>query len=115
MRFYLYLQLVTCEMSIGKMFKNSFLLMALGIKRNIVGLISAIAFLVLFLYIWILMPQVAIIAICMFAFSFLTFIGVYCAYPVMKRYVIDPYYEDHPDERPEDPWSTNERVFIDRG
>ncbi len=115
MRFYLYLQLVTCEMSIGKMYKNSFLLMALGIKRNIIGLIGAIAFIVLFLYLWIIMPQVAIIAICMFAFSFLTYLGVYCAYPVMKRYVIDPYYEDHPDERPEDPWSTNERVFIDRG
>jgi hypothetical protein len=50
----------------------------------------------------------------MFAFSFLTYIGVYCAYPVMKKYVIDPYYEDNPDEMPEDPYECQEQVFVDR-
>ncbi len=115
MRFYIYLQLVTCEMSIGKMIKNSFLLTVLGFKRNFVGLLAAIAFAVILLYCYILLPQFSIVLLCMFAFSFLTYIGVYCAYPIIKRYVIDPYYEDHPDERPEDPWSSNERVFIDRG
>lgn len=115
MRYYIYLQLVTCEMTIGKMIKNAFLLTALGIKRNIVGLIGAIVFLVLLLYAYILLPQFTFILICIFVFSFLTYIGVYCAYPVLKKYVIDPYYEDHPDEMPEDPWSTDEPVFIDRG
>ncbi len=115
MRFYIYIQLVTCKMSIGKMIKNSFLLTALGIKRNFAGLIGAIVFVILFMYAYIILPQFSIILLCMFAFSFLTYIGVYCAYPIVKRYVIDPYYEDHPDERPEDPWSTNDRVFVDRG
>lgn len=115
MRFYVYIQLVTCDMSIWKMFKNAFLLTALGFKRNIVGLISALIFGVFLLYSFILLPQFLIIFMCMFAFSFLTYLGVYCAYPVVKRYVIDPYYEDHPDERPEDPWSSDEAVFVDRG
>lgn len=115
MRFYIYLQLVTCEMSIGKIFKNSLLLTALGIKRNIVGLIGTALFLFALLYLYILLPQFSIILLCMFVFSFLTYTGVYCAYPVIKRYVIDPYYDEHPDERPEDPWSTDERVFVDRG
>ncbi len=115
MRFYIYIQLVTCKMSIGKMIKNSFLLTALGIKRNLAGLFGAIVFVILFMYAYIILPQFSIILLCMFAFSFLTYIGVYCAYPVVKRYVIDPYYEDHPDERPEDPWATSERVFVDRG
>lgn len=115
MRYYMYLQLITCEMSIGKILKNSLILTALGFKRNIVGLIGAIAFVVILLYAYILLPQFTIILLCMFVFSFLTYIGVYCSYPILKRYVIDPYYDDHPDERPEDPWSTDERVFIDRG
>lgn len=115
MRFYIYLQLVTCEMSIGKMIKNAFLLTVLGIKRNIVGLIGAILFFLLLLYAYILLPQFTFILLCMFVFSFLTYTGVYCAYPVLKKYVIDPYYEDHPDEMPDDPWATEERVFIDRG
>ena len=114
MRFYIYLQLVTCEMSIWKLIKNSFLLTALGFKRNLVALIGTAAFVLLFLYAWILLPQFAIILVCMFAFSFLTYIGVYCAYPVMKKYVIDPYYEDNPDEAPVDPWSEQEQVFVDR-
>lgn len=115
MRFYIYLQLVTCEMSIGKMIKNAFLLTVLGIKRNIVGLIGAILFLLLLLYAYVLLPQFTFILICIFVFSFLTYLGVYCAYPILKKYVIDPYYEEHPDEMPDDPWSTEEQVFIDRG
>lgn len=115
MRFYMYIQLVTCDMSLWKVFKNAFLLTALGFKRNLVGLIGALIFAVLMLYSFILLPQFSIIFICMFAFSFLTYLGVYCAYPVVKRYVIDPYYEDHPDECPEDPWSSDEPVFVDRG
>ena len=115
MRFYIYLQLVTCKMSIGKMFKNAFLLTALGFKRNFVGILCAIAVVIFYVYIYILLPQAAIILFCMFMFSLFTYIGVYCGYPVLKKYVIDPYYDEHPDERPEDPWSTNDKVFVDRG
>lgn len=114
MRFYIYLQLVTCEMSIKKLFKNSFLLTALGFKRNLCCLLGSALFILIFAYAFVLLPQFAIILMCMFAFAFLTYIGVYCAYPVVKKYVIDPYYEDHPDEIPEDPYSDEEQVFIDR-
>ncbi len=115
MRFYIYIQLVTCEMKIGKIIKNSLILVALGLKRNLVGLLSAIVFVFLMLYAFILLPQFSILLMCMFAFAFLTYIGVYCAFPIVKRYVIDPYYDEHPEERPEDPWSTDEKVFVDRG
>lgn len=119
MRFYLYIQLVTCRMTTGKMFKNSFLLTALGIKRNLAGFVGAILFAVAFVYFYILFPSVAIILLGLFVFSFLTYIGVYCAYPVVEKYVIEPYYEDHPDERPgygEEPVDLNDQepVFTDR-
>jgi len=112
MRPYIYIQLVTCEMSVWKIFKNSFLLSALGIKRNLMALLGTAAFVILFLYAWILLPQFAIVLLGMFAFSFLTYIGVYCAYPVVKRYVIDPYYEDHPEELED--LDEEEQIFIDR-
>lgn len=115
MRFYIYLQLVTCEMKIGKIIKNAFLLTALGIKRNLIGLFGAILAVIVYIYIYLLLPQAAIVLFAMFMFSLLTYIGVYCAYPVFKKYVVDPYYEDHPEERPEDPFSTAEQVFVDRG
>ena len=115
MRFYIYLQLVTCEMTIFKMIKNAFLLTMLGIKRNVAGLIGAGVFIFALFYAYILLPQFTVILLSIFVFSFLTYIGVYCAYPIIKRYVIDPYYEEHPEERPDDPWSTDEKVFVDRG
>lgn len=115
MRFYVYLQLVTCEMSIWKLYKNALLLTALGIKRNLVCVIGTVVFAILFAYTSILLPQFAIVALCIFVFAFLTYLGIYCAYPVFKLYVIDPYYDEHPEERPEDPWATTESVFVDRG
>jgi len=113
MRFYIYLQLVTCEMKIGKMIKNAFLLTALGIKRNLLGLVAAIIFAILYVYIFMFLPQFAIIMFFMFAISFLTYIGVYCAYPVLKKYVIDPYYDEHPEERPDESFD-DDAVFVDR-
>ena len=113
MRFYLYLKLVTCKMTIGKMFKNAFLLTSLGLKRNFCGLIGAAAFILLVCYCFILLPSFTIILIAMFAVAFLAYIGVYCAWPVLKKYVIDPYYEDHPEEKPviED---SDDLIFTDR-
>ena len=120
MRFYLYIQLVTCKMSIGKMFKNSFLLTALGIKRNLAMFVGSVIVAVAYVYVFILLPSVAIILLGMFMFAFLTYIGVYCAYPIVDKYVIEPYYEDHPEERPDfeddfgDEEDDEEPVFKDR-
>ena len=115
MRFYIYIQLVTCNMTIGKMFKNALILAALGIKRNLAAFFSSLAFALLFVYIWILLPQFAVIFLCMFAVSFLTYIGVYCAYPNVKRYVIDPYYADHPEEASQDNGDESDSIFSDNG
>ncbi len=114
MRFYMYIQLVTCKMTVGKILKNSFLLVPLGIKRNICCFIGSIVSVFIFIYLFLLMPSFALILLCMFFISFLSYIGVYCAYPVVNKYVIEPYYEEHPDERPPEPWTDTEQVFVDR-
>ena len=117
MRFYIYLQLVTCKMTIGKIYKNSFLLTALGIKRNLVALFASIAFGIAFLYLYFMLPSFSIILFTIFVFAFFTYVGVYCAYPVVDKYVIEPYYEDHPEERPGygEEQSKTETIFKDRG
>jgi len=66
MRFYIYLQLVSCEMKIGKMFKNAFLLTSLGLKRNLMILLATITVVIVFAYLLLLMPQAAIVLFCMF-------------------------------------------------
>lgn len=114
MRFYMYIQLVTCKMTIGKILKNSLLLVALGIKRNLCALLGTVATVFILFYAYILVPQFTLVLILLFAVAFINLIGVYAAYPVVNKYVIEPYYEEHPEERPEDPWERTEKVFTDR-
>ena len=46
-------------------------------------------------------------------FSFSSFISAYCAYPIIKRYMIDPHYGEDGGEAEEA--EETERVFTDRG
>lgn len=93
-RFYTYLMLVTFDIKLGKIFKNALIFTTLGIKRNIVALLglailSAIAILPIFL----LVPMglgVAVVLPLIYYLGICCFIYTYAAYPVIKRYMIDP-------------------------
>ena len=104
MRFYMYLQMVTFKLSIFKMLKNAFSLSLLGFKRNIlaifgIALIFFLEILLLFGTGGILLPA-AVIAPLTVLFSTAAYIKLFAAYPKIKQYMIDPYYEEHPDEKP---------------
>lgn len=107
MRYYMYVQMVTFKLSIYKMIKNSLIFAILGFKRNIMAFLGIIALLILeFLLIFsfggILLPfaVAAPLAILPAAMSYMK---VYAAYPKIKQYMIDPYYEEHPEELPQMP------------
>lgn len=99
-RFYIYLMLVTFNMKLGKIFKNALIFMVLGIKRNIMALIglivlSAIALGMIFLFlpmglgVTLVLPLIYYLGVCCFIYT-------YAAYPVIKKYMIDPVAK--PDE-----------------
>jgi uncharacterized membrane protein YesL len=103
MRYYIYIQMVTFKLSIFKMIKNSLIFSLLGLKRNLLaflGIIFIFVFEILFLLGsgGILIP-VAVIAPLTVLFSTASYIKVYAAYPKMKQYMIDPYYDEHPEEK----------------
>ncbi len=93
-RFYIYLQIITFNISIFKAMKNSLKFIILGIKRNLMALlgifiITAIAVLMIVL----LLPLglgVVIILPFLYYLGFYQFITTYAAYPVIKKYMIDP-------------------------
>jgi uncharacterized membrane protein YesL len=94
MRFYAYLMLVTFDLKIKKIIKNSLIFAILGIKRNIVALVGYIfvfAFnycaLAIYFPIGIILPFVIVPATLMA-------INVYTAYPKIKEIMIDPYYTE---------------------
>lgn len=96
-RFYIYLLLTNFDLKTSKIFKNALIFTALGFKRNILAMIWIVLILcinvalMLTLPINIILPW--ILPIFYFA-GFALFTSTYAAYPVIKKYMIDPYYDE---------------------
>lgn len=102
MRNYIYLMLVTFDLSIFKMFKNALSFTVLGIKRNAMALLgvlllAGLEYVLLFAY----FPLAVIVPFIILP-SLIVLIGVYAAYPVIKKHMIDPYYEEIGEVSPDD-------------
>lgn len=93
-RFYTYLMIVTFNIKLSKVFKNALIFTVLGIKRNIMALIGLVAVTAIAVLPMILLAHVALgIAIVLPLIYYLgasAFIYTYAAYPVIKKYMIDP-------------------------
>ncbi|MBQ3063733.1 MAG: hypothetical protein IJC99_02885 [Clostridia bacterium] len=106
MRFYIYPMMITFDLSIKKLFKNALIFTMLGIKRNIVALIGVVLIIVLnfFSIIWGLSIGLSVTLILPFFYltALIGFIGTYMAYPVIQRYMIDPYTAAKPADDSDD-------------
>ena len=108
MRFYVYQLLITFDMKITKIIKNSLIFSILGIFRNLIGLVG-IALLIglhILLVLWLLPMGISIPLILPLVYitSVIGFITVYAAYPVIEKYLITPYENEKaedvaPDDR----------------
>lgn len=108
MRFYMYILLVTFDLKIKKIIKNSFIFTLLGFKRNIVAFLGIVALILINYYLYIFVPPIGFIFPFVFLFAWSAFIAAYAAFPIIKRYMIDPYYEEKTDNE------TGEKIFTDR-
>lgn len=112
MRFYIYTITITFDLTVYKIFKDAFLLTFLGFKRNALALFGIIVLFIfsffvctLYLPIGIMLPIILTLALGMF-------ISGYASYPVIKKYMIDPFYaDDESQDIPDD----EDPVFEDRG
>ncbi len=93
-RFYTYLMIITFDMKLTKVFKNALIFTVLGIKRNILALlglavVTGIAVLMIGLFlpmglgVTIVLPLIYYLGVCAFIYT-------YAAYPIIKKYMIDP-------------------------
>lgn len=112
MRFYIYVLMITFDLSIFKILKNSFIFALLGIKRNLLALLGIVAVLIVNFTIFALFMPLGIILPFIITISLCSFIAIYCTYPVIKKYMIDPYY---PDKDNSNNKYDDEPIFIDRG
>lgn len=108
MNFYIWTLIITFNFKLKEVYKNSFKFVFINVKGNLIcffslALIVAILVALLFLFISILdkvfgfalLAILLILALCYPGFKFLLI--QYCVFPTIRKYIIDPYYEAHPD------------------
>ena len=110
MRFYLYLMMITFDLSIWKIVKNAFIFAVLGIKRNLVALLGIAVIVFLNLYLYLLIPFLGCVIPFIITVATCSYIAAYAAYPNIKKYMIDPYYKEEPKDD-----SNSDPIFVDRG
>jgi uncharacterized membrane protein YesL len=104
MRFYIYLLLVTFDMSLKKIFKNALIFSILGMKRNFMGVLGIVLItsinVVLFALFAMTPLGIAIPLILPFLYylAVTSFTSAYSAYPIIDRYMIEPYKHLNEDE-----------------
>jgi len=94
MRMYIYLMMITFDLSIFKLLKNALFFTILGIKRNIMALLGLIVIVALeYVLMSVFFPLAAILPFILM-FSVGGLICTYAAYPKIKEIMIDPYYKE---------------------
>lgn len=101
-RYYVYIQMITFKLSLKQVWKNSFLFAIVGFKQNLIvslSLIALYALLIVLLYyfFWYVLGPILILYVLLIP-AFRSFLIQFTVFPVVKRTIIDPYYEEHPDE-----------------
>jgi len=123
MHYYVYLLMITLDLRITQILKNAAILAVAGLRTNLIT--------TFFLFLLIGVPimfipdvyltLIAVVFVPLFLASFIGFIIVFNSFPHIKRLLIDPYYEAHPQEKKNNPFGfetgdeDDEPVFTDLG
>ncbi len=103
MRFYVYILMVTFDLSIYKLMKNALIFAILGFKRNILAFIGILLSLVVTYSLCLIFLPLGIILPFIILFGSGAFMGAYAAYPKIKQVMIDPYYPEEEKVYEEEP------------
>ncbi len=113
MHFFIYLMICSTNLTMKQILKNSLFLVSLGIKESMWTLLGTLA--VAFIT-YAFMPYTFLI-IPFFPLTFIAFICCFNCYPVIRKHVIQPYYDQRGEENPEFAYKNvnpEETVFEDR-
>lgn len=116
MNFYLFPMIVSTTLNTKSVFKNAFMLACLSPKACFISL-GGIVLMVGITILLILVNSLFMGLIAFFPAAFIGYLVMFVNYPVIQKYVINPYYDQNGEQNPEadEPISEEERVFTDRG
>lgn len=113
MHFYIYLMICSTNLTMKQILKNSLFLVSIGIKQSLWTLIAT---LIVIMMVYLFMPYTFFI-VPFFPLTFIAFISCFNCYPIIRKHVIQPYYDQRGEENPEFAYKTiapEEAVFEDR-
>ena len=102
-KFYMWTMIITFKLKLKDVYKNSFKLAIANLWRNfLVGILLLITYAIYFVLayfitypvVWVLLGFSALCTLPAYRFLMIQFV----AFPAIKKYMIDPYYEEHPDD-----------------
>ncbi|MGN0688207.1 MAG: YesL family protein [Oscillospiraceae bacterium] len=112
MNFFIYPQIVALDLNMPSILKNSLILAFVNLKGNIIALVFFLIYAVLLLYFHVFVLVFAPIV----PFGWLGLIAIFCCYPAIQKFIINPFYEANGQKNPELPDYDNEDVvFEDMG
>ncbi len=93
MRFYIYIMMVTFDLSIFKLIKNGLIFSVLAFGRNVLALIAIIIIAYLNITVIYMFPALGLALPFIITIAILTYTSTFVAYYKIKDIMIDPYYE----------------------
>lgn len=105
MQYYIWTLIITFKFSLKQVYKNSFKFVFINMKMNLlcffaILLVYAVNIALVFLLQSYFLPVITfelLLYILLFP-SFRYLLVQYCTFPSIKKYIIDPYYAEHPNE-----------------
>lgn len=101
MNFYIFLMLTATDLSLKNLLKNSFTLSIVAAKQNLLTVAVIVAVLFIMSLLLLNVFQVFALLIPIFPAAFLGFVICFNCYPLIQKYVIDPYYTEKGEVNPE--------------
>ncbi len=119
MNFYIFPMIIATDLSFKNCIKNSFFLTCVALKKNLITLLCVAAVMAVLVLTLLLNPYFLLLLIPLWAVSFIGFITMFNSYPIIQKYVINPYYEERGMDNPEydylKPLDEEDSVFVDKG
>ena len=116
MNYYIWALQVATTLKKGAVLKNALMLSGLSMKHCLIKTFGIVLMLGLVVLLW-LINSYFMFLIAFFPAAFIGYLVMFVHYPVVQKFVINPYYEASGEQNPEDEEEIpeEERVFTDRG
>lgn len=117
MNYYIFLMMIATNLSFMNLIKNSFALSFVALKQNIITfIINAVTITGMFL-LYIYMRPLFLMLIPFMPIAFIWFVTCFNSYPVIQKFVINPYYTSIGEVNPEliNETPADEQLFEDMG